>query len=315
MKHIYKIEPVFEERLWGGQRLRERFGYKSDLGNIAEVYNVIAIPGHLDCTVEDTGEKLSSFYHTHRPLFGCGTPQMPVRMIMCAAEQMLSIQIHPDDGYALAHEGIRGKPEGSLVLECDDGFTMLHGHYAKTLEEFKNLAQSHDWKKLCRYISPREGEYIHIPTGTLHAFAPGAVVIAFSVNGDVTYRLYDYDRTDPSTGRKRQIHPEDVYANINIPDRLIQPSRAEPETGQGCRVFWYHDEPGVYSCGRIQMTEKIGRFFMEEFYFVTCVNGAGSICGRSVELGESFFIPAGFGEIKLEGKLDLTFITYKDSTN
>ena len=48
---IYQILPVFEERLWGGQRLRERFGYQSDLKNIAEVYNVIAIPGHLDCTV------------------------------------------------------------------------------------------------------------------------------------------------------------------------------------------------------------------------------------------------------------------------
>ena len=106
---IYQILPVFEERLWGGQRLRERFGYQSDLKNIAEVYNVIAIPGHLDCTVADTGEKLSLFYHTHRELFDCETPEMPVRMIMCAAKEPLSIQIHPDDDYALAHEGMRGK--------------------------------------------------------------------------------------------------------------------------------------------------------------------------------------------------------------
>lgn len=90
---IYQILPVFEERLWGGQRLRERFGYQSDLKNIAEVYNVIAIPGHLDCTVADTGEKLSLFYHTHRELFNCETPEMPVRMIMCAAK---GTAVHPD---------------------------------------------------------------------------------------------------------------------------------------------------------------------------------------------------------------------------
>lgn len=51
MGKLYKILPVFEERLWGGQRLRERFGYRSGLKNIAEVYNVIAIPGHLDLTL------------------------------------------------------------------------------------------------------------------------------------------------------------------------------------------------------------------------------------------------------------------------
>ena len=59
---------------------------------------------------------------------------------------------------------------------------MLHGHFAKTLEEFKALAEARDWKTLCRYIRSREGEYIHIPHGTLHAFAPGAVVIALSVS-------------------------------------------------------------------------------------------------------------------------------------
>ena len=312
IKEIYKIEPVFEERLWGGDRLRNRFGYQSKLKNIAEVYNVIAIPGHLDCTVADGGERLSDFYHTHHELFDCSTPEMPVRMIMCAAEAPLSIQIHPDDAYALVHEGMRGKPEGSLILECDAGFEMLHGHYAKTLEEFKTFSESRDWKRLCRYIHPKEGEYIHIPSGTLHAFAPGAVVIAFSVNGDVTYRLYDYDRVDPSTGKKRPLHPEDVYANVNIPDRLVEPYRAEPAQRDVCLENIYHDEPGVYSCGRIRMTEKNGRFAMDEFYFVTCVNGAGRICGRSVELGETFFIPAHFGAVELEGTLDLTYVTYRD---
>ncbi len=311
VKQLYQIGPVFEERLWGGQRLRERFGYQSDLNNIAEVYNVIAIPGHLDCTVMDNGEKLSSFYHTHRELFDCDTPEMPVRMIMCAAKEPLSIQIHPDDEYALAHEGMRGKPEGSLVLECDEDFSMLHGHYARTLEEFRRLAGKRDWKTLCRYIKPGEGEYIHIPSGTLHAFAPGAIVIAFSVNGDVTYRLYDYDRIDPATGKARPTHPEDVYANVNIPDRMVEPLRARPEIRDGCQIWRYHDEPGVYSCGRIRTAGEGGRFEMEEFYFVTCVNGAGRIGGRRVELGESFLIPAHCGAVELSGELDLTYITYR----
>lgn len=312
MGKLYKILPVFEERLWGGQRLRERFGYQSGLKNIAEVYNVIAIPGHLDCTVEETGEKLSRFYHTHSELFACSAPEMPVRMILCAAEKPLSIQIHPDDSYALEHEGMRGKPEGSLILECDPDFHMVHGHYARSLDEFRALAEQKKWDRLCRVIYPKQGEYVHIPSGTLHAFAPGAVVCAFSVNGDVTYRLYDYDRVDPALGEKRPLQPADVYANVNIPDRMIQPYTAEPVYKDGCRVFWYHDEPGVYSCGRVQTQNEEGKFCLEQFYFLTCVNGKGKVSGVDISKGETCFIPAFSGEITIEGNLDLTLITYRE---
>ena len=47
-KRIYRIEPILEERVWGGQKIREKFQYKTDLKNIAQVYHVIGIPNHLD---------------------------------------------------------------------------------------------------------------------------------------------------------------------------------------------------------------------------------------------------------------------------
>lgn len=107
---------------------------------------------------------------------------------------------------------------------------------------------------------PREGEYIHIPHGTLHAFAPGAVVIAFSVNGDVTYRLYDYDRVDPDTGKTRPTHRRMCTPTSTSPTKLVEPYKALPEETDGCRIFRYHDEPGVYSCGRVQTAGEPGIF-------------------------------------------------------
>ena len=66
------IEPVFEAKYWGGQALKERYGYTPDLPNIAIAYHVIALPQHhLDNTVRETGEKLSEFYKNHSELFGC----------------------------------------------------------------------------------------------------------------------------------------------------------------------------------------------------------------------------------------------------
>ena len=80
-KKIYFIEPVFEAKYWGGQALKERYGYTPDLPNIAIAYHVIALPQHhLDNTVRETGEKLSEFYKNHSELFGCNREDFPIRM-------------------------------------------------------------------------------------------------------------------------------------------------------------------------------------------------------------------------------------------
>lgn len=310
-KKLYKIDPIFEERIWGGQELRNRFHYESDLANIAEVYNVIAIPDHLDCMVPECGERLSEFYQTHHELFGCRSEEMPVRMILCAAEQPLSIQLHPDDEYAMEHNGMRGKPEGFVVVDCYDECKVVLGHYANTLDEFKKLAAKKEWDKLCRYVTLKKDEYTHCPSGTLHAFGPGAVVVAFSPNGDITYRLYDYDRVDASTGKPRELHVKDVLNNVIVPDADKMPFIPKASFQNGCEVSVYHDEPEFYTCGRIKTAEE-SRFSMKEFYFVTCVNGDGFLNDREIKLGETFFIPCDFGELRIRGNLDLTFISYKD---
>ena len=130
MKKIYKINPVFTEAIWGGQQLIEKYGYKSDLANIGECYNVIAMPNHLDCTVAETGEYLSEFYQNNKELFQCNTEHMPVRAAMACTRIPMSVQIHPSNKYALEHDGRLGKPDGVYVLEGEG--TVEFGHYART---------------------------------------------------------------------------------------------------------------------------------------------------------------------------------------
>ena len=174
-KKIYRIEPVFEQRIWGTQRLRERYHYETDLENIAEVYNVCAMPGHLDNVVTGTGLHLSEFYHRYPELFDCSERDMPVEICMAHSNSFLSIQNHPDDGYALAHEGTRGRPEGWVILEGLEKNRMVMGHYAKDREEFQELSLKQDWEHLFRYIEMEPGQYVHVPGGSLHAFCKDAI--------------------------------------------------------------------------------------------------------------------------------------------
>ena len=69
-----------------------------------------------------------------------------------------------------------------------------------------------------KYLKAVKDAFIDIPAGTLHAIGTGVLTYNISRNADCTLRLYDYDRIDPSTGKKRDIQPEQVYENVNMPD-------------------------------------------------------------------------------------------------
>ncbi|MDL2276717.1 class I mannose-6-phosphate isomerase [Breznakia sp. OttesenSCG-928-G09] len=307
MKKIYHILPVFNERIWGGQELIKRYGYKTDLKNIGECYNVIAMPNHLDCDVLETNEKLSAFYHNHKDLFGSDTKEMPVRVAMANPIIPMSVQVHPNDEYALKHDHRLGKPDGVYFIEGEG--TMELGHYAKTREEFIEKVNEGDWDNLLRYIPIKAGEFVDVPYGTLHAFGGGFVLIEFSQNADLTYRLYDYDRIDETTNQPRDLHVQKVFECVNIPNDkigLVDLNKIEKDC---CILTSFHDEPGVYSAGHIEVETK-GNYERDEFYFLTCLGGEGKVNDIAIKGGETLFIPCEFGPITLTGSLDLSYVTY-----
>ncbi|WP_273476945.1 hypothetical protein [Faecalicoccus acidiformans] len=102
-----------------------------------------------------------------------------------------------------------------------------------------------------------------------------------SRNADLTLRLYDYDRIDPSTGKKRDIQPQFVYENVNLPDKMIELEMYPAAHEFGCDVTRYWDEPGLYTLIRIHV-KKQGKFLHERFAFYTCVDGEGTINGISI---------------------------------
>ena len=309
MKKIYHILPVFTEALWGGQQLIEKYGYKSKLNNIGECYNVIALKGKLDCDVEETGEKLSDFYNSHNDLFQSDTPVMPVRAAMSCTKSPMSVQIHPSNDYALAHDGRLGKPDGVYIIEGDG--TVEFGHYAKTRAEFRDMVNEKAWNSLLRYINVKAGDFLNMPFNTLHALGAGITYFEFSQNADLTYRLFDYNRKslDPKTGKPREMHTEKVIECVNIPDSESKVENLKSVEKNGCIITSFHNEPGLYTCGKIETAGK-GTYLRDQFYFLTCIEGAGTINGTPIKGGETLFIPCDFGAAALEGNFTLTYVTY-----
>lgn len=306
MSKLYKIDPVFNYRIWGGNRLKEKYGYESDLPNIGECYHVIAMPDHLDCWVPDADMPLSQFYKEHRDLFACTKDEMPVRTASANPIAPMSIQLHPDDDYAMKHEGKRGKPDGVFFIEGDG--EMVLGHNAQTKEEFVKMMNEGQWDSLVRKIRVKQGDFVDVPFGTLHAFGAGFLLIEFTQNADLTYRLYDYDRIDPITKSKRTLHTQQVLDNVKIPNSDTNIVDLTTEFRNGYTFTMFHDEPNVYTAGRYDIWHQ-AYIEREEFYFLTCIDGSGFIEGHPIYGGDTWFVPTKFGPINVSGPVDLVFVS------
>lgn len=308
---IMRILPFFEPRLWGGDRLKTEFGYETDIHPIGEVYNVVALRGHADCVVEGKGLTLSQLYADHSALFQCDTGELPIRVNILDPIADLSIQLHPTDEYALSHSQSRGKPEAWVILDCPEDGYIQFGHHASSRREFAELAEAKRWKELCRYLTAKKDWFIDIPAGTLHAIGKNVLTYNISRNADCTYRLYDYDRVDPATGTRRDLHVQSVIDNVVIPDHTNDFVYFEPRNADGCELTEYWDEPGLYTLKRIKVASS-GSYEHDRFAFYTVVDGAGAIDRFPVKKGDTVFVPHGRGRVEFTGPLDMFMASYEN---
>ena len=213
---IYSLYPVFKDYLWGGTRLREEYGKKSDLAKVAESWELschkdgvssIGLAG-MDATKP---VPLTEFIRIRGKAEVLGTrpaafPNFPVMIKLIDAKDNLSVQVHPDDRYAMREEGSVGKTEMWYIVDCDEGAELLYGFdHEVTAEEVRKAALDNTLPQLCNHVPVHKGDVFWINAGTLHAIGKGIVIAEIQQNSNLTYRLYDYGRTDKD-GNPRELH-------------------------------------------------------------------------------------------------------------
>lgn len=304
---IYHIEPLYKSFIWAGKKLIDRFDLKTDLDSLGTIYCAIAIPGELDNVISETGQPLSEFYTSHQELFDCPEPDFPVRMTITCNEGFQSYQSHPDDAYALAHDGVRGKVSGAVALDASDHVgTWLFGHKVADRETFRRCIEAQDWDCLFDTLEVKDGDFVHTPAGVIHGgWGAGIVSATFGTNGDVTYRFFDNNRNDPA----RPLNIDAVCDCASFPELDLCAERVEPVFDGGAWRYDYHDVGGEYVAKRYQVSGEAAVSY-DGFLIVTCVAGEGAIDDVAVAPGETLLIPAGYGTFSLHGELDLIAVSY-----
>ncbi|MBA4542979.1 MULTISPECIES: mannose-6-phosphate isomerase, class I [Thermoactinomyces] len=311
--HRYPIflKPVFKERIWGGTRLKEEFGYDIPSGQTGECWAISAHP-HGQSIVKNgpyAGMTLGELWSEKPEFFGISdkADTFPLLTKILHASSDLSVQVHPDDAYANLHEnGERGKTECWYVIDCDEGAEIIYGHTAHSKEELISRIKQGDWKTLLKRVKVKPGDFFYVPSGTVHALGAGTLILETQQNSDTTYRLYDYDRTD-ANGNKRELHLKQAIEVINVPH---EEAKVEPHVNvqKGGTITTLVQSPYF----TVQKWELDGVFphpVTSTFLLTSVISGSGEL-SRENEIvpltkGDHFILPAGYGPFNISGKLTL----------
>ncbi|MEC1356260.1 mannose-6-phosphate isomerase, class I [Bacillus sonorensis] len=299
------FEPIFKERIWGGNALTS-FGYDIPSERTGECWAFAAHQNGQSVVQNGTynGLTLSELWEHHRHLFGhLEGDRFPLLTKMLDAAQDLSVQVHPNDEYANAHEnGELGKTECWYIIDCQKDAEIIYGHYAKSKEELKAMIQLEKWDRLLRRVKVKPGDFFYVPSGTVHAIGKGILILETQQNSDTTYRLYDYDRKD-AEGNLRELHLEKSIEVIDVPSAPHQPA-VHTEKTDDLHVTTFI-ECRYFSVEKWDLSGSAGFKQEKPFLLTSVIKGEGSIISGENEYvfkkGDHILLPHGFGEFELSG--------------
>ncbi len=304
---ILKMKPIFQEKIWGGNRLHTVFGYDIPSDETGECW---AISGHSggDCAIanpEFAGETVGSLWKKRPDLFGNTAGDIfPLLIKIIDAKDDLSIQVHPDDAYAAVHEnGSLGKTECWYVLDCDEGATIIVGHNAASTEEMAQMVAENRWSELLREIPIHKGDFFQIDPGCLHAIKGGTLILETQQSSDVTYRFYDYGRLQD--GKPRKLHIAESLAVTKAPFVPTAPVQDSFTVGDA-HVTHLVTCP-YYSVYRAELSGKAVWNWDKPFVNVSILSGEGTMDGTPVKKGDHLLLTANYGEMTVEGQLEFIY--------
>jgi mannose-6-phosphate isomerase len=233
-----KFKPRFVEKMWGGRKIEKVLGKPLPPGKlIGESWELYDFPPGV---VDESREWLSSeigngplagrtlhwlMGEFGRDLLGdvqpCGPDQQfPILIKFLDAREDLSVQVHPDCNYVERHPGACLKNEAWYVLQSDPGARILRGvRRGTSRDDFWRAVKSNAVEQQLNTVRVRPGASYYLPSGTVHALGAGTLVAEVQTPSDTTFRVYDFNRTDPSTGRPRMLHLEQALECIDFSGR------------------------------------------------------------------------------------------------
>ncbi|WNS41717.1 mannose-6-phosphate isomerase, class I [Paenibacillus sp. MMS20-IR301] len=301
------LQPVYQERIWGGTKLRDLFGYPIPSDSTGECW---AISAHQNgqSTVKGgpyEGMELGQLWSSHPELFRSASPVFPLLIKLLDASDDLSVQVHPDDEYAGKHEnGELGKTECWYIVDAEPGAVIIYGHEAATREELEQRIEQGEWDQLLTKVPVKPGDFFYVPSGTIHALGKGIVVLETQQSSDTTYRVYDYDRRDKD-GNLRELHLAKAIDVTTIP-QAYEPAAYNTSKLDGLTATRFVSN-SFFTVEKWEVSGTAPVPANENYVLISIIEGEGSLLHREnhykLNKGDHLILPVQFGPYQLQGEL------------
>lgn len=312
---IVKLDPAFKDNLWGGTKIRDVFGKKCDYEVIGESWELSAHPDGQSRIAD--GYYKGMLFNDYLTIIGkealgwkCqAQDRFPVLIKFIDAKQALSIQIHPDDEYALENENEYGKNEMWYVVDSEPGSYLYCGlSRDASKEEILERINNNTITDILNKIEVKAGDVVMVKAGTIHAIGAGVFICEIQQNSNCTYRMYDYDRRD-KFGNPRELH---VKKALDVVDnhKYIKDNKTEVVIARN----EHFTEERLVQCKYFEVykydVNDEAKITVDEASFVSVlfINGSGTIETDDYEktmefkAGDSFFVSAGLRSIIIKGQ-------------
>ncbi|WP_347924687.1 type I phosphomannose isomerase catalytic subunit [Pontimicrobium sp. SW4] len=309
--HLYpiKFHPILKEKIWGGEKLKTILNKKSDAKNVGESWELSDVDG--DTSIVSNGKlegsslkQLLSTYQEEligKKNFKVFGEKFPLLIKFIDAKEDLSIQLHPNDELAAERHNSFGKTEMWYVMQADDDANLIVGFNQKiTPEVYLKHLQDKALTKILNFEYVKKGDTYFIEVGRVHAIGAGVMLAEIQQTSDITYRVYDWDRTDDE-GNERELHNDLAIDAIDFnmkDDFRVSYSKQENQTNKmvSCPYF---------TTNFIHLTQTIKKEnHYDSFIIYICVDGEININSKgfseTIAKGETVLIPAALKQFELE---------------
>lgn len=306
---IFKLYPAHKDYLWGGTRLKEEF-FKPYTGIVAETWELSVHPdGPSIITGSGTsydGKPLAEYLAAEPQALG-QAGELPILIKLIDAAKDLSIQVHPDNEYALEHEHQFGKTECWYVLDAaPDAFLYYGVNRPLSRAELRQAIEDNTLLDVLRRVPVQKGDFFFIPAGTIHAIGAGLLIAEIQQSSNVTYRVYDFNRKD-ANGKTRELHVEQAIAVADL-----NPAKEDFDFGGHlCQCPYFTvDKIIVRNPLHYNPQNYQGR---ASFHSLLILDGVGTLtdgsASYSLQKGDSFFVSADHTAYSVDGSFTMLLTT------
>ena len=305
-----KFRPHFKDKIWGGQKIRTVLGKDfGSLPNCGETWELSGVPGNVSVVESGplAGRDLVSLIDEFKSqlvgnkVFEKFGTDFPLLIKYIDANDDLSIQVHPNDDLARErHDGF-GKTEMWYVLQADEGATLNSGFRREvSKDEYVKAVEQGTLTELLNIEPVAADDVFFLPAGRVHYIGKGILLAEIQQTSDITYRIYDFDRTDDK-GQRRILHTEQALEAIDFTVHSEYKTRYEKAKNEATTLV----ECPYFTTNRLDLTQPLDRdyFGLDSFKIFIGLDGSATLRTEAgdviVARGDVWLLPAEHAKISL----------------